>query len=145
MRRRMAPGRFSGGGYRGHVSSESTSTMHPAAHLAGEGTHGLIQGLGDDPKRLKVAVYKYAEDPNSDRTPRDLVLLHHIDRFGVQAVMGRNYLGAGEIRRMIYCENLVRFHRSKTKAESWAEWAAKFPGPDAILNEAMILAERHGN
>jgi hypothetical protein len=59
--------------------------------------------------------------------------------------MGRNYLGAGEIRRMIYTENIIRFYNSKTKAENWAEWAAKFPGPDAILNEAMILAERHGN
>jgi hypothetical protein len=59
--------------------------------------------------------------------------------------MGRSYLGAGEIRRMIYTENLIRFHHGKTKADSWAEWAAKFPGPDAILNEAMLLSEKYGD
>lgn len=59
--------------------------------------------------------------------------------------MGRPYLGAGEIRRMIYAENIIRFYKSKTNSANWVEWAQAHPGPDAILNEAMKLAENYGD
>lgn len=67
-------------------------------------------------------------------------MLNYIDRFGAEAVMGRT-LGAGEIRRMVAADNVLRAYRSRAHAENWAKWAAENPALNRILNEAIRLAD----
>lgn len=62
--------------------------------------------------------------------PDELLLLGYIDRFGVEAVMGRRELSAGEIRRMFTTENIVNAYLSRKAAMEGgnvAEWATKNP------------------
>lgn len=73
--------------------------------------------------------------------PEEIILLNHIDRFGVEAVMGCRTLGAGIIRRMNAADNIVRAYRSRASSENWAEWAEKNQQLSHLLNDAMIIAE----
>jgi hypothetical protein len=78
--------------------------------------------------------------------PRELLMLGYIDRFGVRAVMGRDTLGAGEIRRMIVAENITEAwksrdrYRDKDGVANWSEWAGKHPQLNSILTTAERLA-----
>ena len=74
-----------------------------------------------------------------------MLLLNYIDRFGVQAVMGRSTLGAGEIRRMIASDNIVHAYESRKRADNWATWASANPTQSRILNDAIRLAEDTDN
>ena len=78
--------------------------------------------------------------------PDVLKLLDYIDRFGVQAVMGRPTLGAGEMQAMIMADNVRRAwlsrnaYRDKDGNANWAEWAEAYPDLSEILNYAIIAA-----
>ena len=90
------------------------------------------------PKRLTAAVYDYVSQMNTDDPPPrpfELSLIGYIDRFGVQAVMGRAELSAGEIRRMIAAENVQNAYLSRKGAEDWTKWAKEHPQYAAILHE----------
>lgn len=50
-------------------------------------------------------------------------MLGYIDRFGVEAVMGRSQLRLGEMRRMLTVENIVTAYKSRRASENWAKWA----------------------
>jgi hypothetical protein len=65
--------------------------------------------------------------------------LQKIDRFGVEAILGRKQFYYGELRRMILAENIVTAYHARAQSESWAAWAAKNPTLERILNEAEIL------
>ena len=58
-----------------------------------------------------------------------------IDRFGVEAVMGRAYLGYGEMIRIKAAEGMVTACLKKANSDNWAEWARDNPV------EAKQLAE----
>lgn len=62
-----------------------------------------------------------------------------MDRFGAQAVYGRN-LGAGEIRRMITAENTIQAYRDRERAENWAQWAHDNRAAAGLLARAAKAA-----
>ncbi len=73
--------------------------------------------------------------------PTELFLLHAIDRFGAQAVMGKPTLGAGEIRRMLTAESVVNVCRQFERAGDWAQWAIDHPDEYHLYVEAKGLAD----
>ena len=75
--------------------------------------------------------------------PEELELLAFIDRFGALAVMGRT-LSAGEMRRMMTAENVVKWAAERAKAENWAAWAKEHPHKAALLAEAMREGKDYG-
>jgi len=62
----------------------------------------------------------------------------------VQAVLRRDYLGAGEIMAMNVCDNIVSAYESRNRyrdkdgKENWVEWARENPELSAVLNQAEI-------
>ena len=62
-----------------------------------------------------ASAYAYAD--GGHERPIELGLLALVDRFGVQAVLNRPYLGAEEMRRMILAENIVAWYRDREKAK----------------------------
>ena len=94
-----------------------------------------------------AAAYAFADGgPTPEEpvpAPEELVLLGYLDRFGVQAVMGRA-LGAGEIRRMTVAENIVKWYRERQASSNWASWATDNPDSSQVLLEAQKLAIEFG-
>lgn len=86
-----------------------------------------------------AAAYAFAD--NSGPKPRELVLLSYIDYFGVEAVMKRSYLGAGEMRRMMRARRIVEAYQARAKAANWWEWATANPDMNALLEQAMLAGE----
>jgi hypothetical protein len=76
--------------------------------------------------------------------PKELKMLRLIDRYGVEAVMGRPYLGAGEIMRMQAAETVVRVYNERKRYDDWTRHAREDPEGSAFLNRAMILATKMG-
>jgi hypothetical protein len=62
-----------------------------------------------------------------------------IDRFGVDAVLGRRQLYFGETRRMIRAENIEAAYLARKQSKSHAAWANENPALEKILIEAEIL------
>ena len=85
-----------------------------------------------------AAAYAYAD---GGHISREALLISYIERFGVQAVMGRAHLGAGEMMRMITAENIVMAYQARADSENWAEWAAKNKKASRLLNAAAKLAD----
>lgn len=88
------------------------------------------------------AVYQYAEGEHLDTPPPrpfELSLLGYIDHFGVEAVMGRPVLSAGEIRRMITAKNIYEAYQSRKASTDWAKWAHDYPDYARILAEVEKL------
>ena len=75
---------------------------------------------------------------------KEIVLGRLIDRFGVQAVMNRPYLGAGEINRILAAERVERANAEKEKHEDWSEYAKRNTDDAELLAYAMIAAEEEG-
>lgn len=71
--------------------------------------------------------------------PKVIELARYIDRFGGPTVLGRA-AGAGELRRMVYCENLTRAYYARARAEDWVRWADANEDDATMLNYAMKLA-----
>ena len=67
-----------------------------------------------------------------------------IDRFGVQTVMNRSYLGAGEINRILAAEKVERLLADKERQNNWAAWAEKNPEDAKYLTNAMMAAKEEG-
>ena len=68
----------------------------------------------------------------------ELSLLVNINKYGVDAVMGR-VLGHNEILCMNTAENIISAYNERSKAEDWVKWAEE-SGSSHLLNEAMRLA-----
>jgi len=68
-------------------------------------------------------------------------LLQKIDRFGVEAILGRRQLYFGETRRMILAENIATAYRARKQSENWAQWAQANPIMEKILIETEILCQ----
>ena len=79
-----------------------------------------------------IAAYKHA---SGDGISREVVLGELIDRFGVEAVMCRSYLGYNEILKIKSAENMARICQKKALSNNWVEWAQSNP------DEANWLAE----
>ena len=86
---------------------------------------------------MTAAAYRYADGGNYSPEIR---LLQYIDRFGVEAVMGRKTLYAGEMRRMIHAENLANAYKERSRGNA-AEWVKENPEMNKILRDAQRMVE----
>lgn len=86
-----------------------------------------------------AAAYEYADGGSQGRMPDYLYLGQLIDRWGVAAVLNRGYIGAGEGRRIMIVERIVRAvqgrdaYRDSDGRENWAEWATANPAEAELL------------
>ena len=69
----------------------------------------------------------------------ELSLIANINRYGVEAVMGR-VLGHNELLCMNTAETIVSAYKERWKAEDWVKWGQDNPSAARLLNEAMRLA-----
>jgi hypothetical protein len=72
-----------------------------------------------------------------------LILLHNINTFGAQAILGRA-LGVGEIRRIAAVKNIINAYHARNKSDDQEQWALDNPETNHLLNEAMLLASKDG-
>lgn len=84
-----------------------------------------------------AAAWRHAEE--GEPAPPEYVALQYIDRFGAAAVYGRT-LGAGELRRMVLVENVIKAHQGRERAENWAKWAQENPQASELLARAAKAA-----
>jgi len=70
----------------------------------------------------------------------ELKLIANMNRYGVEAVMGRA-LGHHEIICMNTAETIISAYNERAKAEDWVKWGQE-NSSSRLLNEAMRLA--HG-
>ena len=66
------------------------------------------------------------------------MLRWQIDRYGVEAVMGRAVLSAREIRDMTLVESIYSAFHSRAGSDNWAEWSNNHPDAARLLESAMI-------
>jgi hypothetical protein len=91
---------------------------------------------------VTAAALLYAEGEGPQ--PKEIILAWNIERYGVQAVMGRPYLGVSEIRAMNAATGVYDAYRSreayrdKDGNKNWPEWANKYPA----LARMLVQAER---
>jgi hypothetical protein len=64
-----------------------------------------------------------------------LDVLAKIDRFGVKAILGRDSFYFGELRRLIFAENIYKAYHARISSDNWAAWAEKNPVMAKILFE----------
>jgi hypothetical protein len=84
---------------------------------------------------------EYAEDPSNGRMPKDYRMFKYIQQFGVEAVMGRPWLGAKEINRMLITANIIQAYKSREGSDNWAEWSRKNPELSNLLNYVIQVAD----
>jgi len=87
---------------------------------------------------VTAAAFAHADGGHSSPEIR---LLQYIDRFGVEAVMGRKILYAHEMRRMIHAENVSRAYHARNRSDA-AEWVKENPEMNKLLYDAQMLAEK---
>ena len=79
--------------------------------------------------------------------PTVLMISHMIGRYGVQAVLHREYIGAGEAFAMNIAENITNAYKSrvayrdKDGGNNWAEWSLAYPELSALLTRAESEAD----
>lgn len=83
---------------------------------------------------MTAAAYRYAS--REGELPPELDTLRLIDRFGVRAVLGRDVLSLGEMRRMLSAEVVLTAYRARSRAENWAKWADDNPELAGALGQA---------
>lgn len=81
------------------------------------------------------AAYAYAD--GNGNAPNEITLDNLIGRYGVQAVMNRAYLGAGEINRMTVVRRIVDAYHARAQSENAAAWARDNHGDNVLLIRAM--------
>jgi hypothetical protein len=72
---------------------------------------------------------------------QEIDTLSKIDRFGIEAITGRRQFYFGELRRMIYAENIVTAYRSRAQSQNWASWVNSNPVMADMLAEAEKLCQ----
>ncbi len=87
-----------------------------------------------------AAAYAYAD--GGHYSP-ELDLLSQIDRFGVQAVMGRT-LGYLEIVRLRLAESVANAYFERAKSNNWDTWARTYPDKHRLLEKALVAAIEYG-
>ena len=76
-------------------------------------------------------------------TSPELLLATNINTYGVLPVMGRT-LGYNEILCMNTAQVIVSAYKAKFSSKDWVKWGQDNQDDNALLNEAMQLAEDYG-
>lgn len=71
----------------------------------------------------------------------EIETLNQIDRFGLEAILGRKHFYYGEYRRMIIAENVANAYESRARSKNWAEWANQNPSAAKLLAHAEQLED----
>ena len=93
---------------------------------------------------MTAAALLYAE--GNGPQPKEIVLAWNIDRYGVQAVMGRPYLGVREIRAMNAATGVYDAYHSREAYKdregnkNWVEWKQRYPSLATLLEQAERAA-----
>ncbi len=109
--------------------------------------NGAAYFWSKSPGRVKAIAYAHAD---GSLVSREIQLGNLIDRYGVQAIFGRSYLGAAEINKMLAAQRIVRLSREVkeyTDAEgkiNWVKWAQEDPQGAEDLAEAQKAAADRG-
>ena len=109
--------------------------------------NGIAYFWSKSPGRVKAIAYAHAE---GSLVSREIRLGNLIDRFGVQAIFGRSYLGAAEINKMLAAQRIVRLSRevkeyTDTEGKiNWVKWAQDDPQGAKDLAEAQKAAADRG-
>lgn len=85
---------------------------------------------------MKSSAYLYAAE---GLYSAEIDTLQKIDRFGIEAITGRRQFYFGELKRMIYAENIITAYRSRAQSDNWASWVNSNPKLADMLAEAEKL------
>jgi hypothetical protein len=77
-----------------------------------------------------TSAYRYAEE--GGRKPIDLVLADNIEKYGVEAVLGRK-LTFREIARMNAARAVYTVKKQRANADNWAKFAKEHPQANDLL------------
>lgn len=69
------------------------------------------------------------------------MLARLVERFGTRAILGRETLGAGEVRRMLTAERVVRAYDERQRSPNWAVWSMEHPGEAELLGQCLAAEE----
>jgi hypothetical protein len=81
---------------------------------------------------------KYAR---RERRSPEIETLNQVDRFGLEAVLGRKKFYYGEYRRLIIAENVANAFEARARSKNWAEWANQNPAAAELLARAEQLED----
>lgn len=87
---------------------------------------------------MTAAAYRSAD--GGELSP-ELRMLYYIREFGTQAVMGRPYLGYGELKRMKTAEYITYIFKEREKQENVSIWATNNKDDFELLEEARRNAK----
>jgi len=79
----------------------------------------------------------YAHAQDTRHYSKEIALLHKVDRFGIEAILGRRILYYGEINAMITAENICLVYSSRAQSSNWAQWEKDNEDASKLLKEAM--------
>ncbi len=82
--------------------------------------------------------YLYASEGHYSQ---EIDTLQKIDRFGVEAILGRRQFYFGELHRLIVAENILTAYQSRARSNNWAEWVSQNPKMANLLIEAEKLCQ----
>ena len=91
---------------------------------------------------MLAAAYAVADGSPIEVSP-ELTLLRELNRWGVQAVMGRP-LYHHELIKLRAAERVINAYSARANSKNWAEWAQQNKQESDYLNYAMRLAGKHG-
>jgi len=80
-----------------------------------------------------AAAYAYAD---GGPQPEEIRRLRLIERFGVQAILNRPYLGSKELKLMLLAERVYNAYKEREKSTDWATWALSNPVESELLSFA---------
>jgi hypothetical protein len=90
---------------------------------------------------VKAAAYAHAEGSGESL---EIALGNLINRFGVEAILGKSVLSVNEIKRIQSAEIIERLYIQRQASTNWAAWASANKEQAEILAEAMIAAVDEG-
>jgi hypothetical protein len=88
-----------------------------------------------------AAAYAFAD---GGQQPKELRELWLIERFGVEAIKNRSYLGAKEIKSMLLAENIYNAYNEREKSTNVAEWTQSNPDKADLVHAAYTEAVKLG-
>jgi hypothetical protein len=88
-----------------------------------------------------AAAYFHATGGPHPTELRDLIL---IERFGVEAIKNRSYLGAKELKNMLLAERVYDAYMERDKAQSVVEWDTSNPQKADLLHASYKAAQELG-
>jgi len=72
---------------------------------------------------------------------RELIL---IERFGVEAIKNRPYLGAKELKNMLFAERVYDAFKERESSDNVVEWSGSNPDKADLVHFAYMAAKELG-